>query len=319
MDQMKPKSVYLLLMDEIFWIISEYSIPILNLIKMKAFATGKAAVVMKVVILGLGVPFCVIRFMIGYTRMSQALLDDKETQRYHGYAFGIMAIADVICTFGILFFVRMNNSRSESQNNLNDYIKHSSYTILVTVDIVSALLAILDLITVKRANLGILKSLTVPLQCLKSSFALILAIDAFLFKYGANITSINESSGGNSKYTGYGSNSVNNISYTPYKSGNHSVNNYSSHNYSTHNYSSNNYSSNGYNKQKSLGSSYSVDMTLTNMSTGNASPKKSTQSNIVSPYNYPTLDKESYNKSPKMENQLYHQKSIIKNYTGIQA
>jgi len=299
-DVERPFSAYLLLIDEVFWIISEYSIPVLNLIKMKAFATGKSAVILKVVIIGLAIPFMVARFIIGYSRMTDVVLSNTYIQKIHGYAFGIMAFADIICTVGILYFVKKNNSHSENNTNLNDYIKHSSYTILITVDIVSACLSILDIITVHKQDLNVMKSITVPLQCLKSSFALILAIDAFLFKYGANVTSINESSGANSKYIGYGNNSSNNINLGPYKSSN-----YSSHTYN-----------NSFNSNKKT--TYSIDMTN---NSNNGSPKKSNQSNIVSPYNYPSIDKDSYNnkKSPKMDSSIYSQKSIVKNYTNIQT
>eukprot|EP00833_Pecoramyces_ruminatium_P013644 jgi/Orpsp1_1/1187676/evm.model.d7180000059374.1 len=171
---------------------------------MKAFASGKFNTVIRFLIMALAVPFIGFRFMIGYKRESGAILQNTEIKEYHGYAFGVMAIADLICTFGILYFVKRNNGRSENQNNLNDYIKHSSYTILVTVDVVGLLLSIIDIIT-SFYPLKILSSLAVPFHCLKSSFALILAIDAFLFKYGANVTSINEStSGANSKYAAYG-------------------------------------------------------------------------------------------------------------------
>jgi len=297
----KPFSVYFFLVDEIFWIISEYSIPYLNLIKMKAFASGKLNTIIRVFIIALSIPFIIFRFMIGFQRQKYAIITDDTIKEYHGYAFGVMAVADIICTFGILYFVKKNTG--SNQNNLNDYIKHSSYTILITVDIVSLLLSIIDIITSFR-DFKILASLAVPFHCLKSSFALILAIDAFLFKYGANVTSVNESSGANSKYAAYGNSSSNNVTY---KSGNFNI---STNNYNT---SYNNYSSS---KKNNTTTSYTIDMTTSN----NGSPKKSTQSNIVSPYNFPTLDKETYNKSTRESSTpSYHQKSIIKNYTNIQT
>jgi len=284
-DVARPFSLWLFLFDEIFWILSEYSIPYLNLIKMKAFASGKLAKIMRYTIMGLFVPFVLFRILIGYNRMKKGIIEDVDIKTYHGYAFAVMAVADLICTFGILYFVRKNNNHVTANSNLNEYIKHSSYTILVTVDIASSLLAIIDIITsLSKNDLYILSSLAVPLQCLKSSFALVLAIDAFLFKYGANVTSINESSGNNSKYTGYGNNSSSN----------------------TFNYSNYNKSIN-FNKSKS---NYSIDMNISNN-------KKSNQSNIISPYNYPSIEKDSY--TSKLEVHPYQNKSIVKNYTNIQT
>ncbi|ORX79543.1 hypothetical protein BCR32DRAFT_328103 [Anaeromyces robustus] len=195
----KPFSLIFLLIDEVFWIASEYSIPYLNLIKMKAFARGKLALIMKCTIIGLALPFIYFRFMIGYQRMKKGYLNDTEIKFYHGYAFGIMAVADLICTFGILYFVKKNNSHAELTTNLNEYIKHSSYTILLTVDVVSALLSILNIITnIQKNDIKYLSTSTIPFHCLKSTFVLILAVDAFLFKYGAHLTSVQESSGSKS-------------------------------------------------------------------------------------------------------------------------
>ncbi|ORY83982.1 hypothetical protein LY90DRAFT_697227 [Neocallimastix californiae] len=211
---------------------------------MKAFARGKLAVIIRFTIIGLFIPFVLFRFLIGYRRMKKGYLQDFEIQTYHGYAFGVMAVADLICTFSILYFVRQNNLRAIS--NLNDYIKHSSYTILVGVDIVSTLLSVLSIINAITLNSSpILKSLTIPLYCFKSSFVLILAIDAFLFKYGANVTSINESRSSNNNSKNYVVNS-NSTGYKSYKNLelNNKINN------------------------KSLNSSYSIDMT--NINTNNS-------------------------------------------------
>jgi len=295
------------LINEIFWITTEYAIPYLNLIKMKAFARGKLANIMRFTILGLFIPFVFFRFLIGYTRMKKGYLQDVEIQTYHGYAFGVMAIADLICTFAILYFVRQNNLRAIS--NLNDYIKHSSYTILVGVDIVSTLLSILSLFNSLTSNANpILKSLTVPLFCFKSSFVLILAIDAFLFKYGANMSSINESKNNSS--------TNNSRSFGTYKGGSNS-NGYK------------NYKSLDLNKNKSFGASYTIDMNALNNKTNNSNnnnnnnnnvnnnnnitlnsngysyKSKTNQSNIVSPYNFSSFDK-SKAQSP-----------IVKNFTNL--
>ncbi|ORX47808.1 hypothetical protein BCR36DRAFT_371448 [Piromyces finnis] len=193
-----------LLINEVFWISNEYAIPLLNLIKMKAFARGLLAEITKYIIIGLSIPFMTFRLSIGFERMSRGYLRDKLINSYHGYCFAIMAIADIICTFAILYFVRLNNKKVFviATSNVNNYIKHSSYTILVIVDVVSALLSIIDIFS----NVGPFKDkfsdkLFTPLHCLKCSFILILAIDAFIFKYDANINSQNGSNG-NTKFNG---------------------------------------------------------------------------------------------------------------------
>jgi len=198
-ENVKESSMHfvLLLVDEIFWIISEYAIPYLNLIKMKAFARGKTAVVVKYSIYLLVIPFVVVRFMIGYTRMNKGYLNNSTIREYHGYAFGIMGVADLICTFAILYFVRMNNVLANAESSINHYVKHSSYTILVCVDVVSCVLSFLNIFATYLPENKVLNSVIVPFHCLKSSFVLILAIDALLFKYGAHVNSLTESTSGN--------------------------------------------------------------------------------------------------------------------------
>jgi len=288
----------LLIIDEIFWIISEYAIPYLNLIKMKAFARGKFAIIIRYAIYGLFIPFIAFRFLIGYNRVKRGYLQDTDIRRLHGYAFGVMAVADIICTFAILYFVRKNNSQVAASASLNHYVKHSSYTILLAVDVVSALLSVLNIITnVSLTDAIILKSVTVPLHCLKSSFVLILAIDALLFKYGAHVVSVNESSSGNSK-------NHNNSSGYPYKSV-------------------------SFNTKPKPG--YTIDMTanggikaVPSINSGSTN-KKANVSNIL-PYNY-VSDKDVYggiSGTSKINNKgnspmFTPSKTIVKNYTNIQT
>jgi len=192
--------VYSFLLDEIFWIACEYSIPILNLIKMKAFSKGTLAKCVNYLIIGLFVPFTLCRLAIGYERMNKGYLSSPKINNLHGYAFGFMAMADIICTISILYFVKKHNQQSFSTSNISHQIKHSSYTILVAVDVVGALLSILSIIT----NFGMFETfiptaITMPFHCLKSSFVLILASDALLFKYGATTSTLNSSSGSSSR------------------------------------------------------------------------------------------------------------------------
>jgi len=202
------------LLGEVFWIITEYSIPYLNLIKMKAIAKSGTAKTISYVIYALFVPFMLSRFAIGFSRYKKGYLSDEKIEELHGFAFLIMGVADLICTIFIIIFVNRYNNRSSTHgNDLTNHIQQSSYTILIAVDVVSLLLSILYLVITwvnrgkdSKTLINERKSSTMadifstdsplPLHCVKSVFLLILATDALLFKYGAsNNTSLRDSSG----------------------------------------------------------------------------------------------------------------------------
>ncbi|ORX76650.1 hypothetical protein BCR32DRAFT_329262 [Anaeromyces robustus] len=194
----RSHKLYSLLLNEACWIVSEYSIPYLNLIKMKAFSKGRIATFVRYTIFVLTVPFVVFRLLIGYKRMETSTLNSPEIRSLHGYAFAVMAIADILCTFSILFFVKENNNQTSLKNcNINEYIKHSSYTILIAVDIVSFFLSISYIVinnTIKdEFENEIYNKFITPFHCLKNSFILILAADALIFKYGVNVDSTSNS------------------------------------------------------------------------------------------------------------------------------
>jgi len=196
-DNKYKKKVVTFLLAEPFWILTEYSIPILNLIKMKAISKGKIAKIIKYSIYILGIPFSAIRFTIGFNRYMNGYLDDDYIKILHGFAFGIMAIADIICTIFIIYFVSKYNRRVSNGNNLTEYIQQSSYTILVTVDAVSLFLSMLCIYVNISRNyyFPFTEHSATPFHCVKSVFLLILAVDALLFKYGANnSTSLQNSS-----------------------------------------------------------------------------------------------------------------------------
>jgi hypothetical protein len=182
--------VYPFLIEEIFCIIKEYSVPVLNLIKMKAFSQGTLAKVVNYIIAILFIPFAIFRFMIGYTRMKEATLVNSQIQYYHGGAFFFMAISDAICTCAILYFVKKYNTQAIIKEDVTHFIKRSSYTILVIVDLVSFILSILQIIASKNEPMSFLIG---PFKDMKYAFILILAVDALLFKYNVNVSSLNES------------------------------------------------------------------------------------------------------------------------------
>jgi len=218
-EQKTPRyHVLTFFLAEFCWVIEEYSIPFLNLTKMKAFSKGKASKIINYIILVLFIAFVTFRFCIGYHRMTSGLLTNNKIKLYHSLAFAVMATADIICSFGILYFVRKHNQHEAVKNsNINHYIKRSSYMILLCVDVVGICLSFFNFVI---EQYDIPEDYLTPFHCVKCAFILILACDALLFKYSVNTSSIHESSGnyryGQSEYT-YGS---------TYKNLNKSRNNY---------------------------------------------------------------------------------------------
>jgi len=205
-EKNREYKVVSLLIAEIFWVTCEYSIPLLNLIKMRAFSKETLTKYINYTIIALFIPFTICRFMIGYERMNKGILQSNKIKNLHGFAFGIMAIADITCTVVILYFINKYNRNKESFSNaINNRIKQSSYTILIAVDITGFLLSMFDLITNFKTFRYLPTSLAIPFHCLKSSFVLILACDNLLFKYGAkqNMTSHYVSSSGTNAKQNY--------------------------------------------------------------------------------------------------------------------
>jgi len=241
-------------LTEFCWVVEEYSIPFLNLTKMKAFSKGKATKIVNYFIILLFAVFVGFRFSIGYFRMSSGLLTTNKTRQYHSYAFSVMALADLTCTIGILYFVTQHNKQEAVKNSsINHYIKRSSYIILVCVDIVGVCLALFNALIEK---FGIAGEYLIPFHCIKCAFILILSCDALLFKYSVNTSSINNDS---SNYR-YGE-SYYNSSYKSYN--NKSRNNYNIDVVS--NKSLNNYSYNDYKSEPSLYQTKSIVKNYTNI------------------------------------------------------
>jgi len=233
---------------EFCWVVEEYSIPFLNLTKMRAFSRGKLSKVINIFIMGLFPVFVTFRFYIGYNRMKDGVLTTKQTKYGHSLAFAVMAVADITCTFSILYFVKKHNSQEamKATNNITNYIKRSSYIILICVDIVGVLLAVTNSITEKFPQIP--GSIVNPLHCIKCSFILILASDALLFKYGVNTSSNHESSG---NYYNYSSNKksrnyLENTSNISYKSKSQNMSSITPYNYPSLDFNKTNESNNPY-------------------------------------------------------------------------
>jgi len=199
--------IYGFFLAEVFWIVKEYAIPFLNLTKMKVFSKGKASHVLNIIIYGLFIAFVGARFYIGYRRYKDGVLNNTRIKYGHMVAFSIMAIADLICTLGILYFVNTHNKQEYIKaNNIDHYIKRSSYIILLCVDVVSVFLAILNGIT-EHYKEQFPNSFVKPFHSIKCSFILILACDALLFKYSVNTSSARDSN--NYRYGEYNTKSHN--------------------------------------------------------------------------------------------------------------
>jgi len=173
------------LIDEIFWIAQQYSVPLLNLLKLKYIAKEIYARFIHFVILGLLGPFIVFRLLIGYERMMKGYLVDEKINALHGFAFGTIAIADLICSVSIIYYLK-KNSKTTTNTEFKHYIKLSSYNVLLMVDTVEIFLSLINIFANTGLNL-ISTDLTTPFQCLMSNFILILAVDAIILKYNANI------------------------------------------------------------------------------------------------------------------------------------
>ncbi|ORX77618.1 hypothetical protein BCR32DRAFT_328856 [Anaeromyces robustus] len=295
--------VIMFLLAEPFWIITEYSIPILNLIKMKAISKGKVAKIIKYSIYVLGIPFSVIRFTIGFNRYMNGYLNDDYIKILHGFAFGIMAAADIICTIFIIYFVNKYNRRVSNGNNLTDYIQQSSYTILITVDFVSLFLSILCIYVNVFSNhiVPFTPNSATPFHCVKSVFLLILAVDALLFKYGANNSTSLQNSSENTTLKAisenYGSKNKSALSIgKPY-----------------------NTTFNGSMNLSTIGSPTVVNpnvSTVNNISTSNSVNLKSPKVSNISAYGY-NDSFDGYSPGTSRNNSVnYSSKTIVKNYTN---
>ncbi|OUM62634.1 hypothetical protein PIROE2DRAFT_11008 [Piromyces sp. E2] len=169
--------------EEFCWIVNEYSISILNLIKMKTVVLGTQQKIVKYLILTLLIPFSIARLYDGYDRMMKGYLNTDKSKICHGIAFGILGISDIICTTAIIYHAWKKGKNGLLDKSISGFLKNSSFTTLIIVDMVSLLLSILYIISTLMPSNTALASSTTLFHCLKSVFILILGIDSFIFKY----------------------------------------------------------------------------------------------------------------------------------------
>ncbi|OUM62637.1 hypothetical protein PIROE2DRAFT_11012 [Piromyces sp. E2] len=171
------------LIEEILWIICEYSIPIINLFKMESLSTGKNFKIIKLIIYFLSIPFLLARLFIGYDRMMKGYLNTRFSKYFQSLAYGTISIADLICSISIILLAKSKNKKGRLDTTFTSIIKNSSYTVLITVDIASLLLSILYIISIYFPESYLMHNLTTLFYCFKSIFILILSTDALIFKY----------------------------------------------------------------------------------------------------------------------------------------
>ncbi|KAG4107893.1 hypothetical protein H8356DRAFT_1619187 [Neocallimastix lanati (nom. inval.)] len=189
----KKTRVFTFFICEFFWIVGEYSIPYLNLLKMETIAERKSKRTIEWIVYFFFIPFVIARLIDGYDRMMEGVLNTKISERCHGVAYGSIAIADISCTIGIIYFINKKINRGLiSYTTLGKYFMNSSYTTLILVDIVSVFLSILYLVTTLSGSDSDFSSSPMPFHCLKTDFLLILAVDAMIFR--GDIKNVNSKS-----------------------------------------------------------------------------------------------------------------------------
>ncbi|ORX75075.1 hypothetical protein BCR32DRAFT_297125 [Anaeromyces robustus] len=201
-DNANDTKIYiLLLLNEPCWIITEFAIPYLNMIKLKAFLSKEKRNILKAFTGISFVLFSIFRFRIGYLRYSLHTVFNDEIFHAHGYAFSTMAITEFVCSVFIIKKITRDYNRAKEINgdgNIYGYSRKSSLTILLLIDIIGFILAILSMFSNST-----LEKVLKPFHCLKSNSLLILAFDSLIFKLNAKIngSSTNITSNGNNSYS----------------------------------------------------------------------------------------------------------------------
>ncbi|ORX59867.1 hypothetical protein BCR36DRAFT_579317 [Piromyces finnis] len=204
----------LLFIAEIGWITTEFSVPILNLIKLNSLSHVKLVKVLNFLTVVLFCGFTFFRLEIGYYRFTEHRVGCTNCNAFHSQAFGVMAITDIILS--IMIFYRINKSNREykvRQNNENipilNTFRNSSVFSLLIIDVISVFLSLTYIFNST-------KDYAKPFHALKSNFLLILAVDSFIFKFKATNGSSTIKSNENSRSRN-GTYSMNGACSTYYK------------------------------------------------------------------------------------------------------
>jgi len=173
--------IYLLyIINEPFWIVSEFTIPYVNMMKVSVLIMKKKKTMLNIYISILFILFVVFRIKIGILRYKEKEVFNDIIYRAHGYSFLTMAVAELSCTLLLIKSLTIDYEiakRKGHNGNIFNYSKRSSYFILLVIDICGFILAILSMLSDYTV-----KAFLVLFHCLKSNFVLILAVDALILK-----------------------------------------------------------------------------------------------------------------------------------------
>ena len=192
----------LLLLNEPCWIITEFAIPYLNMIKLNAVLAKNRQLTLKIFTLITFILFSIFRFRIGYLRFSSHTVFNEEIFHAHGFSFGTMATTEFV--FSIFIIKKMTKDVKMAKErgvdgNIYDKSRKSSLTILLLIDICGIILAILSMFSNDT-----LEKILKPFHCIKSNSILILAFDSIVLKLDAKnngFSTTNTRDNSNQKYT----------------------------------------------------------------------------------------------------------------------
>ncbi|KAJ3291270.1 hypothetical protein HK104_006213 [Borealophlyctis nickersoniae] len=162
------------------WIVSEFGVVALNLVKIRVLTTRKVFLGIGAVNFLLFLAFCALRIRIGVIRFKAVTLNSTEIWNAHTPAFAIIAVAEGLLTCTILFLMYRQAQREQTISvgaPMRKRLVQSSMFVLLLVDFVGMMLAITS-----SFQSDALQSLVKPFLALKSCSALILGVDAIILK-----------------------------------------------------------------------------------------------------------------------------------------
>jgi len=201
----------LLLLNEPCWIITEFAIPYLNMIKLNAFLAKNKQRILKIFTLITFILFSIFRFRIGYLRFSSHTVFNEEIYHAHGFSFSTMAITEFV--FSALIIKKMTKDVKMAKEigidkKIYDKSRKSSLTILLLIDICGIILAILSMFSNNT-----LEKILKPFHCIKSNSILILAFDSIVLKLDAKNNGFSTTNTSENSYQKYNSSQTNNNGY----------------------------------------------------------------------------------------------------------
>eukprot|EP00121_Abeoforma_whisleri_P000232 Awhi_evm1s209 len=168
----------LLIVAEPCWITLEFSVVFLNLIKLKALLSSKHYNYMRIFVAISFLCFVGCRFYVGATRYIESVTYNDAIWKAHFPAFACLAVTELILTIVILVICR-KKQKEENGTSLFSILLTSNLFTLIVVDGIGIFLAISSFVGDESE---VFSALITPLNVLKSSFPLLLAVDALVVK-----------------------------------------------------------------------------------------------------------------------------------------